>query len=174
MCKPLKACIDAVLARRGQFFTNVQIAEATGLDKGEVYRPLQRLVREGHVKRYHATDDTPTFKKGRPALGDVVYKALPSLKERAANGRDKKLPNAAWDRIWKAIRVLKRFKKKDLVVTSGAKEDNTVFFMKALSRAGIIRATKKGPSAEWRLIDDIGPERPAWGELKRRGDERNR
>ena len=158
----LKACIDACVARRGQFFTSKQIEEKTGLAIIPVRRALQRLVREGHLVRHQQERGTLTYKKGRPRIASIVYLALPSLKDRKDSIGNFKFKNTAWDRMWKAVRVMKRFKKRDIIMTARVERENASYFMKMLRRGGYLSVDKPSSHyAVWTLIDDVGPERPS-------------
>lgn len=166
---PLDKIIDACLRRCGQFFSLNNMVEKTALDKKTLYRGLQRLVREGHVVRYQAQDLPPTWKRGRPGIDNIIYRALPTLRERKYKKTNKKNHDTAWDRMWRAARVMRTFKTRDLAATSGAERENVRFFLKSLRRAGLVTKDKAaGPNVEWRLVRDPGPDRPSWAELKRR------
>jgi transcription initiation factor IIE alpha subunit len=163
----LKTCIDACISRRGQFFTSKQIEEKNSLNRDSVRRALQRLVREGHLVRYHQERGTLTYKKGRPSIESIVYLAMPSLKKRKASRTNIKQKNTAWDRMWKAMRVLRKFKKKDIVMTAGVERENAGYFMKMLRRGKYLSVDKAGSRhATWTLIDDVGPERPSLEEMR--------
>jgi len=165
---PLNKIIDACLRRCGQFFSLNNMVEKTALDKKTVYRGLQRLVREGHVVRYQIQMEKPTLKKGRQGIENIIYRPLPSLKDRKRKSGGHKNPNTAWDRMWRAIRVMRTFKARDLAATSGATRENVRFFLKSLRRAGIVTKDRPGgTNVEWSLANDIGPERPSWAELRR-------
>jgi predicted transcriptional regulator len=169
----LKTCIDVCIAKRGQFFTSKQIEEKTGLNRDPVRRALQRLVREGHLVRYQQERGTLTYKKGRPRIASIVYLALPSLKDRKDSRDNFKFKNTAWDRMWKAIRVMKRFKKRDIVITAGVERENAGYFMKMLRRGRYLSVDKAGGRhAVWSLIDDVGPERPSLEEMRVRSKAR--
>ena len=166
--KPLALVIDACLSRRGQFFTLAWITEKTGLPQKKVYWCMNRLVREGHIVRYRRILEDES-RVGRPRVANIVYLVLASLKDRKERVLNLKLKNTAWDRMWRAIRVMRSFKVRDLAATSGATRGNVRYFLKRLRRAGIVtHEPGHHQRVEWRLIEDLGPERPSLEELRRR------
>lgn len=168
MSTPLNKVIEFCQRRSGQFFSLNNITAHTELDKKTAYRGLQRLVREGHVVRYQVQLERPTWKKGRQGIDNIIYRALPSLKDRKRKGGGYKNTDTDWDRMWRAIRVMRTFKARDLAATSGAGRENVRFFLKTLRRAELVTKDKPaGPNVEWRLAKDIGPDRPSWAELRR-------
>lgn len=170
---PLQQVIDAVLRRRGQFFSLTQLTVCLSLPRKNVYRALQRLVREGHVVRYRSEQAPPTWRKGRPGLGRVLYGATSSLKLRKAAREGYKQPDTAWDKAWTAMRVMRCFTKKDVRITAGITDANLRWFLKQLRHAGIARPTAEGgPGVRWQFISDLGPRRPSWAEIKRLQNER--
>ncbi len=168
--KPLVKVVDACLSRRGQFFTLAKLADKTGLPQKKVYWCMNRLVREGHIIRYRRIFENEE-RVGRPRVANIVYLVLVSLKDRKERVLNFKRKDTAWDRMWRAIRVMRSFKVRDLVATSEAKRNNVKYFLRLLRRAAIV-THDKGPGnphiVEWRLVEDIGPERPSMEELRKR------
>jgi Fic family protein len=171
---PLNKCVDACVARKGQFFTMKTIMKETGLNRSQVRASLQKLEREDHLVLYRATRARATLKKGRPIIEDKVFLALPTLRERKAGREDFKQENTAWDGMWRALRVLKRFTKKDLVTTSGAESNNVSYFVKMLCRGGYLaKVGTQGREAVYVLTEDPGPNRPSWGAIKKAIEKKN-
>jgi hypothetical protein len=64
--------------------------------------------------------------------------------------------------MWKAVRVIKRFKKRGIIITAHVERENASYFMKMLRRGGYLSVDKLSSHyAVWTLIDDVGPERPS-------------
>jgi len=166
--KPLVKVVDACLSRRGQFFTLAKLADKTGLPKKKVYLCMNRLVREGHIVRYRRIFENEE-RVGRPRVANIVYLVLASLKDRKDRVLNLKKKDTAWERMWRAMRVMRSFKARDLAATSGATRGNVRYFLKRLRRAGIVtHESGHHHMVEWRLVEDLGPERPSLEELRKR------
>lgn len=102
-----KACLD----RKG-IFSLTNIIHTTGLSRKRVRRALEKLEREGHIKRVSETESPlPNFSKGRPNK-EPRYTPKISLAMRIARARDVR-QNNQWDAIWRAARHLRLFTKRD-------------------------------------------------------------
>lgn len=75
--------------------------------------------------------------------------------------------NTGADRLWKAVRILRRFTRTDLVVTTGEATENVWSFIRRYRDAGYLRVTaggnrRAGQEATWALVKDPGPKRPPY------------
>ncbi len=69
----------------------------------------------------------------------------------------------SWDRMWKAVRALRKFTREDLAILCEQRLDNVRFFTKMYRRLGYIKPIKdKGKNITWVLIKDAGPRRPTF------------
>jgi len=69
--------------------------------------------------------------------------------------------NTAWDRLWKAARILRDFTKSDLAEVAGATAANTQSFLYAYKLTGHFRSSRDSErQVSWKLINDSGPKRP--------------
>ncbi len=147
-----KACLD----RKG-IFSLTNIIHTTGLSRKRVRRALEKLEREGHIKRVLETESPlPNFSKGRPNK-EPRYTSKISLARRIARTRDVRQNNTQWDAIWRAARHLRRFTRRDLAMVTGASFENVRYFTKRLRAAGYL---KPYGGNVWALIKDPGPKRP--------------
>ena len=102
---------------------------------------------------------TGIFGKEIPVKIEVkgrVQKPLPTQKE-----------NVGADKLWKAVRVLRRFTRTDLIVTTGESEHNVWSFMRRYRDAGYIAVITRGKKRAgledtWALVKDPGTKRPPY------------
>jgi predicted ArsR family transcriptional regulator len=147
-----KACLQ----RRG-IFSLTNIVNTTNLSRNQVRRALEKLEREGHITRVSETESPlPGFSKGRPNK-EPRYTPRASLAKRVASTDDVRQKNTLWDAMWRAIRHMRRFTKRDIAIISGASLENVRYFTKRLRAAGYI---KPYDGSTWALVTDPGPKRP--------------
>jgi len=152
--------IGKAAIKRNGFFSLMQIAGETGIDRIECRRVLERMRREGIIKGIFKIQNSK-FKnaRGRPEM-KIIYR-LADRKALAARIAPKMRENTVLDRMWKVIRYKKIFTRRDLRVLTGASAENVKWFTKALRRQGIIVSSARGgPGVEWTLIKGIGAKRP--------------
>jgi hypothetical protein len=147
-----KACLD-----RNGIFSLSSIVAASGHERVKVRRAMEKLEREGHVVRV-AESETPLPgpTRGRP-IKESRYAARSSLKARLADMECVVQKETALDRIWRAIRQLRRFTRHGLMVTADASPENVRAYTMKLRRAGYVKLIDRDT---WTLIKDPGPKRP--------------
>lgn len=73
--------------------------------------------------------------------------------------------------MWKVLRYLKIFTRRDLIALAEVSHENAIWFTKMLRQDGIIKSSRNGgPGTEWRLIKDLGPRRPYMNYRRERSD----
>lgn len=172
MTERLKIVVRAILQRQG-FLSVKQIATKTMIGACGVQVVLDRLMREGLIKRF---DLVPNPGEGSPLRGRpkrrVVYLVIEKkrLEERIAPRLKK---DTAADRMWSVVRNKIKadgeFTMRDIEALAVVKLDHARWFIKMLHRAGFVTPSKKnGQGVHWRLIKDPGPRRPYIGDVVRR------
>ena len=157
----LKPVVTAIISTglKNQFFSLDQAIKRSGVDREGVRRALERLCRDGLVRKIEFLAKEPTWKKGRPQVR-IIYRVTnrKALEERI---EPKLKEDTAQDRMWKVMRYMGVFSRGDLIQIAQVSEEHVRWFTKMLHRAGFIRPSKKtGPGVIWRLIKDVGPKRP--------------
>jgi len=145
------------------FFSLDRLVEISGRERVPVRRALERLCREGIVRKIEkyqkATFQNGEFLRGRPPL-QISYR-LADKKKLAARIAPRLKEGTAADRMWKVIRYKKIFSRRDLIVLGGATFENAKWYTKQLRKIGVIAPLGKGgPGVEWELIKDSGAKRP--------------
>jgi hypothetical protein len=66
------------------------------------------------------------------------------------------------DRIWRSMRIMRRFTRGDLMATANASSSVTWRYLNALAKNGYVKAARVGPSHKmaYTLIADTGPLAP--------------
>jgi hypothetical protein len=107
------------------------------------------------IVRFAEREGNPTFKKGRPGK-EITYRNRKNL------GKiERRTPENGWDKMWKAIRAMRRFTRYDLIAICGQSPENVAYFTKLYRKLGYIQPSKRaGRGVVWRLIKDPGPDRP--------------
>lgn len=105
---------------------------------------------EGRPKRFVMSDSTE-----RTAEPPIV----------AIDGRAKPRVRTARDRMWSAIRVLKRFDLPTLMISSGASRRSAEDFVNCLQRAGYLSRlhrgnARRGDWSRYSLVNNPGPRTP--------------
>jgi len=159
----LKQVIETILGFQG-FFDNDSIVEATGNDRKEVKWRLDRLEREKLITRIRTNGTKPQggSNPGRPTK-DIIYTAKKNaLKKRLAKMTAKQKRDTAWDKMWRTIRIIRKFTRGDLVQLTGAADQNVKDFTGLLIRDGYIKQVSlEGKRPETLMLcKDPGPQRP--------------
>ncbi len=67
----------------------------------------------------------------------------------------------SWDKMWRAVRALRRFTRDDLIIICGQRRENVKFFTQRYRKLGYFKKLKeRGRGVVWMLIKDPGPVRP--------------
>lgn len=83
-----------------------------------------------------------------------------SREERRKKLASNPVESSGREKLWRAIRVLRRFTRTDLAITTGQSMGSVTDYTKRLRRAGYIRPEGRGRSTVWNLVKDPGPKRP--------------
>lgn len=160
----LKAVMRACLSFDERFFSLSQIAEATGMERKEARRRLWKLETAGLITRF-SSQEIPA-ERGRPTK-EIYYRSTSLLAKRFHEGVKRPASKMnGWDRMWQALRVLRRFTRSDLAQICGQSMANVTYFTKAYRQAGYLRCLGKAGSRNvmWTLVKDTGPKRPPYKE----------
>jgi len=152
-----KAVIQACLSFGTSIYTVSRIAEITGFDRAAARHKLWKLESAGLITRF-ASKEIPPDGRGRPTK-EITYRNTALLKTR--NDAPVQRKTNGWDKMWQAIRVLRRFTRSDLATICGQSIANVQFFTKEYRKLGYLRPSKKaGRNVIWMLIKDPGTKRP--------------
>ena len=139
--------VRAIKSRRQ--FTILEIASEAGIDKSRATLIVTTLARKGYLRK---------VTKSRPARGHLGYACYELIK--TIPGR----PPVARTKIWRSIRVMRRFTIADLAVTAEAGFRNTHTYVVDLVNGGYLRklrmeVPKRGVAgrAIFGLTKDAGP-----------------
>ncbi len=165
----LKQIIEIIIEFQG-FFNIDSITQFGGPSevkedlRREVKWRLDRLEREGLIKRIKVNGIKPQggSNPGRPTINILYTARKNALKKRLAELTARQKPDTAWDKMWRAIRVMRKFTRGDLVQLTGAADQNVKDFIKLLVREKFVKrvsAPGKIPEVLF-LCQDPGPQRP--------------
>jgi hypothetical protein len=136
-------------------YTVSQVADIVKENRSSVRHVLWKLEKEGSIVRFTEKAATPTFKKGRQGK-EITYRNKKELWK-----VERKTTENGWDKMWKAIRVMRRFTRFDLITICGQHPENVAYFTKHYRKLGYIQPSKKaGRGVVWTLVKDPGPDRP--------------
>jgi len=157
----LRAIIKACLSFGTQFYTLSQIVGLTGLKRAAVRHRLWKLESVGLLTRIKFWETPlPGFSKGRPTK-EICYRNTKLLPKKAMAMALKNGKENGWDRMWKAIRALRRFTREDLAIICEQSIDNVKCFTKTYRKLGYIKPLhERGRNVIWVLVKDPGPRRP--------------
>ena len=155
----MQTVIRACLNFGTRYYTTSQIIEATGFKRDAVRHKLWKLESTGLITRIKCWEiPLPGFSKGRPTKV-ICYRNTKLLNKKARAPRN--CQDNSWDKMWKAMRVLRRFSRNDLAIICGLNIENVRYFTKVYRKLGYIRPlSEKGRGVVWVLIKDAGPRRP--------------
>lgn len=159
----LKRIIEIILGYKGLFSLDKLIADS-GWPRREVQYRISRLKNEGLICQVRATVHN-NREVGAPTQS-VLYVATKGLKKRLENMSADQKKDTSWDKMWRTMRVMRRFTRADLVQLTGAKEANVKYYTQMLKKVGYVRVSRVGNVATWILIKDPGPQRPRIGKGK--------
>jgi len=150
-----KAC----LSFGTNYYTLSQVTLHTLIARDLVLHRLGKLERAGLITRVKCWETPlPGFSKGRPTK-ESCYRNTKLLKQKVETDPPRK-PNS-WDKMWKTIRVLRRFTHSDLVIICQQDIENVRYFVKRYRQLGYIRQFgKRGKEKTWTLTKSVGPQRP--------------
>lgn len=133
-------------------FTILEVASDAGIDKGRATLIVTTLARKGHLRK---------MSKSRPARGHLGYARYELVRMIPAR------PPFARTRIWRSMRVMRRFTIADIAATAEAGLQNTHTYILDLVNGGYVRKLKQEVpkrGVEGRailaLIKDTGPLAP--------------
>jgi len=134
-----------------------RLVEACGGNRKAIRVAMNRLVALGLVEVLESRRD----REGK----EVLYRVSDRKGLRAELGM-KLRENTEWDRLWKAVRVMRTFTPEELADVTGASIENVRSFAYKYRKAGYLRNTRSGGSSLWRLVKDTGPRRPEYRDQK--------
>lgn len=166
---PISNVIDPVLVfldGQGRF-TLADAVRDTGLERRQVLRVLDRLVREG---RLELVDDARQPNKGSHEYGP--HKRTPAycvIKDAQPMTPRQRRGETVRDRLWRSIRTLRRFTRPQLADASGVSMSSVEDYTAILAAYGYLAlAERDGRQNVWVIRNDPGPCRPVTPEVKNR------
>jgi hypothetical protein len=155
----LKDVINTCLSFGTQYYMLSQVVEALGLEWKSVRHKLWKLEAAGLITRVKSRAiPLPDFSKGRPHK-NIMYRNTKLLTKKAESPRTHK--ENGWDKMWQAIRALRRFTRHELASLCEQSIANVIFFTKTYRKLGYIQSTRKsGRNVVWIVIKDPGAKRP--------------
>ncbi len=123
-----------------------------------VLRVLDSLVREGSLKEIADDPIPPQYNEFGRARRNPTWEIIrqPNIPVNRPVRRTKR------DRIWKAVRMKRRFTQAEIRMISGVSEGSVCDYIRKLVRVGCVRKIGKAERAVvYMLIKDTGPVRPA-------------
>lgn len=151
----------------GHCLTTAEMMERTGYTRRDVAKACVPLLERGWIDR---------LERGCFVLSDEGQRAR-AAGETITSGPRGPLTQTARrpkrrtmrDKMWKAIRVSKKFDLAHLEAMAGASRDGARKFVGALARAGYLSALRREPGdaptsngfKRWLLVEDTGPQTPA-------------
>lgn len=164
----------------GACMTTDELGEAVGLDRRAVSSACCRLLVRGLIDRKEVgcfeitSEGTELLKCGEPITSGPVR---PLTQSHPRTNRKEPVR----DKIWRAMRITRKFSIADLQVISGAGYENARRYVLALQRAGYLYRlrTEKGFArtssgfVRWSLVRDTGPAAPVWRPRRRQVFDRN-
>ncbi|MBP7527559.1 MAG: hypothetical protein KA801_06535 [Syntrophorhabdaceae bacterium] len=158
----LRTVMRACLSFGERFYSLSQIIEATGMERKPVRARLWKLETAGLITRSRSREIIAV--RGRPTK-EVYYRSTSLLAKRFNDPARYSVSSMnGWDRMWQAIRALRRFTRSDLAQICEQSMANAKVFTTAYRQAGYLRclATKGAHNALWILVKDPGPKRPPY------------
>lgn len=147
--------IEACLRRKGRVYRLANIVKAVGQEHRAAIRPaMSMLIRQGLV------EVLSVLPREVEAIQDKKLRNLDNAGLEALLAPRRK-SGSAWDRLWKAARILRDFTSNDLAEVAGATRANTQSFLHSYKQTGHFRSGRNSDrQVSWKLINDSGPKRP--------------
>ncbi|BDD85965.1 hypothetical protein [Desulfofustis limnaeus] len=136
----LDPLIGWLLAKNIKRFSLERAVAGTKLPRKPVLRALDLLTREGYLEQIDERWERVDLRVGGKPRRQPRWKVVKSPGERK---KTRALKTTKRAKIWKIIRAKRYFTKADLVITSGATEDNVDEYVRLLKNAGYVRKTGK-------------------------------
>ncbi|MDD3847174.1 MAG: hypothetical protein PHC90_12565 [Syntrophorhabdaceae bacterium] len=158
----LRTVMRACLSFGERLYSLTQVAEATAMERKEARHRLWKLEAAGLITRFRS-QEIPAV-RGRP-LKEIYYRSTSLLAKRFHEGTERPVSKMnGWDRMWQALRALRRFTRSDLAQICGQAMGNVRCFTKAYRQAGYLRCLGESGSRNvmWILVKDPGPKRPPY------------
>lgn len=159
----LKQVIEHLIGG-SKIFTLDQVVESfPWFSRTEVKHRLDRLEAEGLIKRFREKTSrrVPGGPKDGPPPKEITYVKCKGLEKRLEKMAAAQRTDTSYDKIWRTIRLMRRFTRPDLEQLTGASEDSVRDYTRLLKREGVIRPLNdKARPITWVLAKDPGPQRP--------------
>lgn len=167
MCNVLDPIMEFLDSAEGAI-TLAQAVAATGLGRRQVLRVLDKLCGEGRLELVQdARQESKAYREFGPAKREPKYRIVKDRPPRP--NRQRKKRDTARDKIWRAIRDMRRFTLADLADRCGANFRTVEDYVRMLKAAGCIEiAETAGRKQTLRIVNDPGPQRPVTPEPSRR------
>lgn len=160
--------------------TTEELGVATGLPRRVISQACYRMLSAGLLLRrergcFQLSPEGLDAKKSGKRLTcgprGPLTQSTPRLRK-ATTGRD---------RVWRAIRILRKFGISELVEASGATQHNILKYVAQLEAAGYLHQLRREPGispmsngrCRWSLVDDTGPLAPIYQTKTRSVHDRN-
>lgn len=150
----------------GQCLTTAEMMERTGYSRRDVAKACVPLLERGWIDRlergcFVLSDEGRRAREAGETITSGPRGPLTQLARRPKR-------RTARDKMWKAIRVSKKFDLARLEAMAGASPEGARKFVAALAKAGYLSALRREPGdaptsngfKRWLLIRDTGPETP--------------
>ena len=156
----LDPVIEFLLSCKRKTVSLAQVMTGADRPRRPVLRVMDRLAREGYLEEIKDEKVQTGERQCGPPRSNPLWRitarplsARPSLPEpKKRNLRD---------RLWKIIRMKRRFTRTDLETVSGVSRGSIEDFTQLLEQQGVLRFVgKDGYEKVYLLIKDCGPQRP--------------
>lgn len=163
----LEPVIDWLITSKRKKITLDQIIKGAGRPRKPVLRVMDRLVREGYAEEITNGKDALAYGEVGPMRRNPTWKILKKpLSSRPTHPTKERNIR---DRIWKTIRDLRRFTRKQLKRLTGSPVGSIQGYTKLLEHHGYIRQIGKDCREKvFLLVKNPGPTRPILKERSRK------
>lgn len=156
----LEPVIDFLKNRQRPFSLDLVLGKINR-PRRPVLRVLDKLAEEGYLRETEDIPARPT-KTGEcgPPRRNPSWEIIQPVIERQ-HGNHRRQRRSKRDRIWKAIRIKRRFTRTEIQVTTNLPRGSVDDYTKLLHKAGYLRDIgKSGTEKVFLLTKDPGPQRP--------------
>lgn len=158
----------------GACLTTAELAAATGIERSRIADGCCRLITRGWIVR-RERGCFELSREGRTALdaGETITSGPRGPLTQGVPRRRRR--QTARDRLWSAIRILRKFGLADLEMMTAASRANVMRFVNVLERTGYLAPLRREPGTaptsqgyrRWLLVRDTGPDAPVFRARRR-------
>ena len=159
----LEPVVRFLMDYRGKTVTLAAVIAGADRPRTPVLRVMDRLVREGCLEEIADPGEDRWLPRFGPVRRNPVWRVV-----KPPVPRNPKSPKrrTVRDRLWKLIRMRRRFTRIELRRLSGATLGSVEDFTQKLERHGYLKVTgKDGRQKVYLLVKDTGPQRPMLPEV---------